>query len=242
VADEGVVEAMHQHFADGQSEPYVFHRNALWADIAEVVGFRRASICSLRITQFDRATLELEQGPVVLITPPSQKFGYQNDFQFPVWLALRVCEFDDRYRAPMLERKRVSKTKSQDRIFLSSRTGAPMTDRSMTRIMSQAMRSAGAPKGVAGHALRAKFCNDLIRSEYDARLEKGMDTSTLAIASAVAWRMGHRNPDSLFAYVSKLQSKEALLIPSEAARRVAQLKQQVEELKAEIQFLKARSA
>lgn len=186
--------------------PYISQRNILIADIANTVGLRRGSINSLKVEQFDRESIESESRPTILIRPTKQKFGYETEFAFPVWLALRVCDFIDQYRRPFVNSKKVRQVDHEGNIFLSARGGRPLTDRAITKLFSASFKAVGAPAGSSIHALRAKFANDAISAELETRLRRGMDTSTESVATAVALRMGHRNTKSLYAYVSRAQS------------------------------------
>jgi len=189
---------------------YSRQRNLLIADIANTMGLRRASINSLCVSQFNREAIQRERRSFVMLRPSSQKFSYEIDYPCPVSLALRVCDFIDKHRQTLIAVKRAGISIHQDRVFLSARDGRPLTERAITQIFSKHMRALGAPKGVAIHALRAKFANDRIQAELANRIARGMDTSTESIASAVAMSMGHRSTRSLYAYVAAAQSAGAL--------------------------------
>lgn len=220
---------------------YTAHRNALILAIADAVGFRRGSIASLSTLQFIRADLEAEQQPVVLVRPPAQKFAYGHEFLFPVWLALRVCDFCDTYRIPLVQEKRATLKQTQHRIFLSARDASPLSERAITQIFSKAMRSAGAPKGAALHAFRAKFANDQIDLELQSRAKSGMDTSSSAVAAAVAMKLGHKNPNSIYSYVVAAQTKRALSERVDSAEHIDRLAARVHSLLLENAELRARS-
>ncbi|MGJ3702665.1 hypothetical protein [Variovorax sp. AFSI2.2] len=240
VATAETHDAITDKFFAGQSL-YAAHRNALILAIADAVGFRRGSIASLCTKQFDRAELERELQAVVLVRPPSQKFSYEHDFPFPVWLALRICDFCEAYRAPLVEQKKVTPTQTQDRIFLSSRDAHPLSERAITQIFSKAMRAVGAPKGAALHAFRAKFANDQIEQELDVRTRSGMDTSSSAVAAAVAMKLGQKSFDSIYSYVVAAQTSAALRERTDAAAHVDRLTARVRELQMENKRLRKSS-
>ncbi|MDP9876553.1 site-specific recombinase XerD [Variovorax boronicumulans] len=218
---EDQLDQMRISFLIATNTPYLSQRNILIADIANTVGLRRGSINSLKIEQFDRARIESEVRQTLLIRPSRQKFGYETEFAFPVWLALRVCDFVDHYRRPLIDSKKVRQIDHQGKIFLSARDGRPLTDRAITKIFSTSLRATGGPKGSSIHALRAKFANDAISAELETRLRRGMDTSTESVATAVALRMGHRNTKSLYAYVSRAQSLSGVALEPEHRERPA---------------------
>jgi len=218
---------------DANQEPYIRLRNALFVDIAATVGLRRGSINSLTIDQFVRRELQAVDAPTVRIRPASQKFGYENDFEFPVWLALQVCDFVEGARADLVERVHKGVSVTRNRVFLSSRAAKPMTDRAMSQVVSRAMRAIGAPKGSAVHVLRSYYANEQIELEIDHRLARGLDTGTAAISAAVSLRLGHRNPHSLFAYVARAQSRRGLSDAARMRSEIVDLKTQVAQLREE---------
>ncbi|MGJ7503684.1 tyrosine-type recombinase/integrase [Variovorax sp. ZT5P49] len=234
VASQETFDAVQRYFFESTSNAYVAHRNALIVEIANSVGFRRASINSLTVDQFDRLMLESTRDPVVLIRPRSQKFGYETDFPFPVWLGLRICDFCDQYRPLSCGKAKITCSE----IFLSARNGKPMTDRAISQIVSRAMRNAGAPRRSSLHTFRAKFANDLINQELEIRQARGMDTSSASIAAAVALRMGHRNSDSLYAYVSAAQSLSALTPRSKEAELIESLQDKLDSEREKVEFLR----
>jgi integrase len=204
------VEGLHVELLAGASHSYLAQRNTLIVEIAENVGLRRGSINSLDVEQFQRAELELAGGGAILIRPRKQKFGYQFEFAFPVWLAMKICDFIEEPRAELVVTKGVAQRKHQGKVFLSARDAKPITDRAITSLISAAMKAGGAPKGASLHALRAKFANDQIHREIEARRSLGLDTSAAAIAAAVALRMGHTSLRSLYAYVAAAQSMQGM--------------------------------
>lgn len=238
VATARTLDAIADEFFAGRSL-YAAHRNALILAIADTVGFRRGSIASLCTRQFNRSELEREIQTVILVRPQAQKFAYEHDFLFPVWLALRICDFCDTYRSPLTKDKGVSLKQTQDRIFLSSRDGRPLSERAISQIFSRAMRAIGAPKGAALHAFRAKFANDQIEYELDDRAKRGMDTSSSAVAAAVAMKLGQKDPASLYSYVVAAQSAKGLQERTDATARIERLTTRVRDLQMENDKLRA---
>lgn len=188
---------------------YIAHRDSLFIDIAASTGFRRGSICGLRVDQFDRDKLERWNFDTFPVTPSSQKFGYDNTFEIDTLLALRVSEFIEGPRKQLLKDKAVPRRVTKDKIFLSSTTCRPIVDQSMTARVGKAVRAVGGVKGQAVHAFRGLFANEAIDSEGERRAELKMDTSTLSIASAIATQLGQRRAESLFPYVADHQSRTA---------------------------------
>jgi hypothetical protein len=213
-----VVDAAAQIIMDEATDPYVAFRNITFNDLGSNSGFRRGSMTSLKITQFPSEELESWTDDQYEVKPEKQKLNYENTFSISIDLALRVSEFIEGPRAELVKRLGVDRRKTQDRIFLSSTTGEPMSDRGMTQSLRKAMRAAGTKKGQVVHVLRGLFLSEQIEAEGGDRARRGLDTSTASIAAAVAVKAGQRNPNSLNDYVSAEQSRIA------ARRRSAERK------------------
>ncbi|UVH57196.1 hypothetical protein NWF24_30890 [Variovorax paradoxus] len=185
--------------------PFVAHRNVLIVDIASATGLRRASINSLLVEQFSQPAL----GEFVYVVPNHQKFGYEDGFAFPTWLYLRVQQYIRHYLLPMSKCRGWLAGQMHGRLFLSSRDGRPLEDRTLTQILGRYMRLAlDAPPGAAVHAFRHRFINVAIMEEIRYRLAAGLDTSTDAITAAVGMKVGHKNLESIRPYVIYQQSVE----------------------------------
>jgi integrase len=213
-----------------RTNDYIGRRNALLVDIAATVGLRRASINSLTIDQFDAEMIAGTQKDTIRIKPLAQKFGYENDFNFPVWLALNIRDFVEGPRAKLVADLRVADSLTKRRIFLSARNGKPMTERALTQQVSRAAKAIGAPKGASIHTLRAYFLNAWIDEEIDRRLGLGLDTSSASIAASAAIVMGHKNPISIFPYVARAQSLRGVATVSKQKLENVQLRKRIAEL------------
>jgi hypothetical protein len=202
VPSEATLDRLHAHFFEHASTPYLAHRNALIVDFANETGFRRESINSLTIDQFIGSDFKAMPTGTIVLQPASQKFDLGNAFEIDANLHARVAGFIATYREDLVQLKKVGPRIHRGAVFLSDRTGAPLTDRSITTLISNAMRAVGCARGVALHAWRAKFAIDEIEAEYHYRSENGLDTRPSTILEAVSLRMGHRSTESLRPYVS----------------------------------------
>lgn len=227
-------DAVTQAIMDSARSEYVRVRDCLFLDIARHIGFRRGSIASLTVDQFDRTKLIAHQNNTIRISPSSQKFGYSNAFEFPVWLALQLADFIDGARKQLLEEHGIPEDRAPGEIFLSDRNCKPITLRAVTQSIRPAMRACGAPKRAVIHVFRGLFANEAIDREIEYRVKRGLDTSTLAICAAVGLKLGHRNYMSLFAYVTQAQSRQGLEASTEATKEVKELRRRISELEAEL--------
>lgn len=228
------LDGLNQLIMSSGEYPYTAHRNQLFVDIGATLGFRLGSINSLTTSQFSREELEQLSSSTISIRPSTQKFAYADVFEFPVWLALRVCDFIDTYRKQLIERKSISARVHKNRIFLSSRDGRPILNRSMSQEISTHMRAIGVPKGNAIHALRSKFAVDMVEQEFEARRADGGDTSTKSISQAVATKLGQKSWKSLFPYVAHAQSKNSVGIAADRSKLISQQREEIKNLKAQL--------
>jgi hypothetical protein len=198
------------HLLASQPNAYLAARDSLLLDIADQVGLRRASINSLSVRQFPSKMLESVADATVSISPARQKFGYHNEFDFPVVLALRVVQFIQEERESLLRSLGAgARKRAGDSIFLSCKSARPLTDRAISQIASRAFRAVGCAKGVAVHAGRRLFAVESVEQEIEERLRQNLDTSTASICAAVALKLGHGNPASLHPYVVAALSRKA---------------------------------
>ncbi|GAC1031681.1 hypothetical protein thsps21_25080 [Pseudomonas sp. No.21] len=200
-------------------------------EVANVVGLRRGSINSLTCSLFLDSVAQSEGIDDARLVPPSQKFGYQNEYEFPFTLVSNVLQF---ISGPLKEFKEdlgITDKVTKDRIFLSSKTGKPLTDRAITDIFSKALREIGVSSGSI-HGLRRKYANDEIDKEINYRIEKGLDTSVASICAAVSFRLGHASPESLHPYVSaRLQRRMKVESPEQ---KIARLEKELAETRREL--------
>lgn len=210
IPTEETVDAIHAFFFENCSTAHLAYRNALIVDIASETGFRRASINSLRIDQFvGRAYVETEDG-MVAVVPAVQKLGYSNTLLIPKMLHEQVREFIQTHRSEFIEAIGIPERIHQNKVFISARTGRPLDDRSISQLVSDAMRAIGAPKGAALHAYRAKFANEEVEAEYQDRKDLKLNPSSDDVRKAVALRLGQRNPESLSAYTAHYESVQLM--------------------------------
>lgn len=216
---------------------FLSQRNVLFIDIADAAGFRRGSICSLDERQFRQADIDKADGEF-LVRPLRQKLGYAKTFAISLSLAYRIRQFIDDYWLPWVAERRIPASTHQHRIFLSAKTGRPVTDRRMTQVVSAGFRALGFDKGTGPHALRSKFTSETADNELADRLELGLDTSNWSIAAAMAPKLGHNDPTQFYRYASSSQSRKARIQRESRAAELKKLKEEVQLLKEETEALK----
>lgn len=207
---------------------YAFHRNTMIMDVANILGFRRCSVNSLKCSDILKEFSKVNGGK---LTPSRQKFGYMKEFDVPFSLLSELVQFIEGPRLRFIEHGGFSELVTEDRLFLSARNGRPLTDRAITDIFSDALRVIGVPRGSI-HGIRRKYANEEIARETQLRLDVGLDTSVASVSAAVALKMGQSNPNSLHPYVSLTQQRLM-------ADRVEGQQEKIRRLEAEVARLKA---
>jgi hypothetical protein len=231
IQDEHVT-SMYAAFIE-KHQPFVAQRNILFAEIADSAGFRRGSICSLRVDQFTADEIHSAE-EVFLVRPTSQKFGYTKTFEISLVLAYRIREFIDQYWLPWTIAKEVSESAHLNRLFLSSRTGKPITDGAMTSIVSRAFKQQGFGKGTGVHKLRGKFTSRETDDELAERRELGLDTSNRSIAAAISMKLGHDDPDQFYGYASSSQARQAQIARDGRLAELKRLREENEQFRQEL--------
>ncbi len=229
------LEFLQAHFATSMTGGPA-RRNILLLDIGYLTGLRRGSVNSLRCAQFAREAIDAAADTFEVV-PDEQKLGYEKTYEFPIRLAERIRDYIEGPRAEMLSARKWKDEDTDDRIFLSFRSGRPLADATLSEIFGDAFALLDPKLRAAYHALRHNFGNTRIDQEVDSRLELGLDTSVTSIAAAVSVSMGQSNPASLEPYVSQQMSKFRGKKVT-AADRVAELERENLELKRELAALK----
>ena len=219
------------------SSPYAAHRNILMMDLAAEVSWRRGSINTLTCDQFSRLDFSEANHDSYIVIPPSQKFGYQREFEIPFRLAFRVAEFIANERKDLLADKGWSEASTAGRIFISEKNGSPLKDQSISAIFGKAFRAMGCPRGANIHSFRRKFANEEIDEEILNRLEMGISTSDLDVATTVAFKMGQSNPESLRPYVNRSFSQMVKRHKKLKENRIQTLEKENSDLKAKLALL-----
>lgn len=181
---------------------YCKQRNSLIFHAALESGLRADSLASLRCSQFDCEAIERSLSDTYPLVPDRQKFGYTTEYLIPLSLATKISDFISGARDDFVRDYGLTKTKTKDGLFLSEKTGEPIKARTLTTIISKAMRHAGLLPGSGAHALRRRFADDKITQEIFYRIENDLDTSSQSIAFALMQELGHTTTESLFKYIS----------------------------------------
>lgn len=216
------------------STPDVARRNTLMFSLAWHLGWRRGSILSLTVDDF-----EIHRGTsndAIQIVPRSQKFSYGKSFSVPTRIVAEVLDYVDGER-----RRLVARTGAKSRaIFLSLRTGEPLSNQAASSIFSKARSALGWPHGSGLHCWRRGFANNYLEREVDARLEIGLDTSGETLALSLAYALGQENISSQTAYIRDTQRRALRSTAFKRHDDIAALTEENMKLVAEVAELRSK--
>lgn len=237
IPSECTVDDLHEKFFECSENLFIAHRNSLFIDIASTVGLRRGSICSLLTTQFEADDID-KASDKFWVLPSNQKYSYVNSFGFPLYLAREIQRYIETTRADLIRDKNVSLEIHQNRLFISAKDGAPLRERSMTAIVSTAMRELGFKKGTAIHSFRFKALRHAKIQELLRRKEMGLATDSRTLDSAIALEFGHSNVTSQLAYAASDQTISPKTEHDKAVEDNARLRQENRKLSDELKSMK----
>jgi hypothetical protein len=237
VPSEQTVDELHTYFFSQTTSGFIAERNCLFVDIVSRLGMRRGSVNSLLQDQFREEDID-KASDEFWVVPNKQKFGYSFSFPVPLDLARNINRFIEQILKPVLKQSAIPESVHQGHLFLSARDFRPMANRSITQVISRAMRELGFPKGVGPHSFRWKFAGENLAEQVDRRREMGLDTSARTIAAETSMLMGQMDPASLYPYALASLSKTARKGRDDTRRRLEALQAENAALRAELQQLK----
>jgi len=155
-------------------------------------------------------------------------------------LAAEVRRYIDEDRSALLAKRALSDEKS-NALFLSERTGKPLTNRHIIKLFSSAFRGIGAPKGAGLHPFRRKRAVDVSSDEIAYRQSQGIVVVPEDVAAVVQTELGHSTRAAQVAYLRasgkhRKNSPQVLLRHHllQAQLRGDRLKARVEELERQL--------
>jgi integrase len=232
-------------------------RNCVMARILDFVGWRIDSANSLLTSQFDDAELARSADEPIeealsqdqsltarrdcfLVTPHKQKFGYARMFEVPWELAAAIRHFIDDAdfgRRATLSRLDIDEATAKGRLFVSMRTGAPLSTATWSTIFGEAFKAVGAPKGAGAHAVR-RGAGDRRANEVHAYLTEAKLPVTMETVSAeVAEFLGQTSLSSQQYYRRAIRRLRRNTVVDRLARENEQLQLAQDKMRAVIAML-----
>lgn len=233
-------EKLKEHFETQGDSDYSARRNILIMEIAASVGWRQGSIQSLLIDAFSDERIDGCKTDVLAVQPPNQKYGYHFEFEVPLALALRINRHIKSDRAKFLASKKLKEDTAKHHLFVSSTTGNPLAEMTITEIFSKAFTAIGAPKGSGIHSFRRSFTSNEIRLQIDSRKRKNLSTAPEDVMLPVQRALGHKSPLSQQVYADASQSLTRDTVERELRDENLQLRADLAEKGREISILVAK--
>ncbi|MDP3212005.1 MULTISPECIES: site-specific integrase [Methylotenera] len=221
---------------------YLRSRNLLIFRIAESVGFRRESIASLKKDQFNINSINraVESDTKFLVVPSKQKFGYQNSFQFPIALALKISKYCENERSQLLAKLSIDEKVANNAVFLSETTGAPIKATTITHVIGSAIKKEVPSKGMGPHALRDTFTTNRMAKEISSRKRNKFSLAPEDLALVLAAELGHKSITSQAPYTSAMKLVSEFDIEQTQSIKILELQMENDRIKLELQNLKAK--
>lgn len=221
---------------------YTKKRNLLLFRIAEAVGLRRASICSLTTDQFQMSDIEeaIESNSKFEVVPASQKFGYQNPFSIPIPLALAISKYCNEARAIHLNNLNIDEKTAKNRLFLSDTTGAPIENSTITHVVGTAIKKIVPSKGMGPHSLRDTYSVTRMANEISFRKRNGLSLAPEDLGLALAADLGHKSIKSQGPYTSAMRLAGDEDIEQVQFQKILEQKLELDKLRVEISNLQCK--
>jgi hypothetical protein len=179
-------------------------RNATMLRILQSQLWRIGSANSLLTTQFSSVALERQRGQETFsVIPPDQKGGKSYPFAMEWPLAESIHNYinnDVDGRKSVLSAFSIGENIAKHRVFLSVRSGKPLSTATWVRIISSGFRDVGAPKGAGAHAVRRGGSADAVMNEVAYRQAEKLEVSEDAVAGVMQQRLGHSRRESQRSY------------------------------------------
>ncbi|MDR6661329.1 integrase [Tardiphaga robiniae] len=197
-------------------------RNTLMYSWAEETGARRAEILRLRKSDLPTARQlavgdnEDDKWPIDIV----RKGGGMWMILAPAELLRMTWDWIGGGRADLVRRCRgeIHGYYEPDEVFISSMTGMPLHEDSLTTLAKRDFAMANVQKASL-HRLRAKYCVEMIQALVDALFDGGLVVGSTSswvetILTMASERMGHMSPMSLHPYLNfvldrKIRAAEA---------------------------------
>ncbi len=225
-----------EHFE--KSGAFVARRNILILRVIDDTAMRTISTADLTTDLFTREIIESCPNDHLSIYP-EQKGRTIHQIKVPIVIASRILEYIENYRQEFISQKGVGEDVAKQALFLSEKTGKPLSKRSITNIFNEAARSIGKSKiGFGAHAYRRKSSNDYREKTLRANHELGMRHDPLLLAEQSRVHLGHSSIESQTAYVNTLDNINEETDAYQQARKQKELHDQIIEKDLEILRLK----
>lgn len=225
------------------SDPFVAERNRLMVEFTDRVGWRAGTLTALQCKHFTDAAFAQSSDAGLTVMPDIQKFGHHDSFEVPHALAGRVARFIE-VRKKWLSKHGWSEQGTKGRLFLNSRNGRPLGEKTISQLFGTAFRAIGVPagRGAGHHSFRRKFGDETTQDDLKARRAFGMSTAVEDVMHATARKLGQHSIVSQGPYQRAVVDGTRDAEPQRLRRQLQELEATLADRDAEIAALKRTPA
>lgn len=240
-ATDAELNALRDYFRDN-NDVLTAERNVLIVDIIEAVAWRQSSVHSLRASQFSTALIDqaMQTGKDKFsIVPSKQKGGYDNVYDIPLPLAIRINIFIRENRDVLLRDRGKDEDDAQDHLFIAYTTCRPLGEHRISRIIGNAFTALGAPKGSGPHSIRRKCGKEKATEFVQIRRREGRSTNPEDIVEDLKPVLGHSSSAAQAAYTHGKRDMYNMSVEHKLRDEIASLRSQMESKTVEVARLRS---
>lgn len=227
-------------FAD-TSDTVLAERNRLIIELTDRVGWRAGTLQGLVIDDFNADAFERATDEGITVHPEVQKFSNDQGFLVPYTLAARIRRYVE-LRARWLAAHGWSEARASRRLFLGSRSGRPLGDKTISQLVGDAFRKIGVRAGIGAghHSFRRKFSTESTADDINARRALGLSTAVEDVGFATARRLGQKSIDSSAPYQRAVTNGLSNSEPHKLREQIRELESELADKDREIANLRRR--
>ncbi len=240
-ATDAELSALRDYFRDN-NDVLTAERNVLIVDIIEAVAWRQSSVHSLRASQFSIEFIDkaMQTGQEVFsVVPSKQKGGYDNVYDIPLPLAIRINTFVRNNRNVFLRDRGKGEDDAQDYLFIAYTTCRPLGEHRISRIIGNAFTALGAPKGSGPHSIRRKCGKEKATEFVQIRKREGISTNPEDIVEDLKPVLGHSTSAAQEAYTHGKRDIYNMSVEHKLRDEIASLRSQIESKTIEVARLRS---
>jgi len=239
-ATDAELSALRDYFRDN-NDVLTAERNVLIVDIIEAVAWRQSSVHSLRASQFSTELIDktMQTGKDKFsVVPSKQKGGYDNVYDIPLPLAIRINTFIRENRNVLLRERGKNSDDAQGYLFIAYTTCRPLGERRISSIIGNAFTALGAMKGSGPHSIRRKYGKEKATEFAQIRKREGRSTNPEDIVEDLKPELGHSTSAALEAYTHGKRDMYNMSIEHKLRDEIASLRSQMESKTVEVARLR----